>query len=85
MELSFGLLLSIVICIYLAIDAPKHGRSPWLWAIFGFIFGPIVLGIYLIVTGRKLLGWIIVIISSLLVILVVLFIVAWVLLILGSL
>lgn len=59
MELSFGLILSIVIAIFLAIDAPKHEHSPWIWGILGFLFGPIVLGIYLIVTDRKVAGWII--------------------------
>ncbi|MCM3162738.1 hypothetical protein KDJ21_007080 [Metabacillus litoralis] len=72
MEFSFGFILSIVIAIYLAIDAPKHNRNPWLWGILGFIFGPIVLGIYLIQTGRKVAGWIILIISILLIILVIL-------------
>ncbi|MFD2215012.1 hypothetical protein [Metabacillus endolithicus] len=72
MEFSFGFILSIVIAIYLAIDAPKHNRNPWLWGILGFIFGPIVLGIYLIKTGRKVAGWIILIISIILIILVIL-------------
>jgi hypothetical protein len=76
MELSFGLLISIAIAVYLAIDAPKHGKSPWLWGVLGFIFGPIVLGIYLIITGRKVAGWIIVIISILLILLVVLLVIA---------
>jgi hypothetical protein len=71
-EFSFGLIISLAIAIYLAVDAPKHNRSPWLWGILGFIFGPIVLGIYLIVTGRKVLGWIILIISILLIIVVIL-------------
>lgn len=72
MELSFGFILSIVIAIYLAIDAPKHNRNPWLWGILGFIFGPIVLGIYLILTGRKVAGWIILIISILLILFLIL-------------
>ncbi|MFC4322910.1 hypothetical protein [Litchfieldia salsa] len=76
MELSFGLLISIAITIYLAIDAPKHDKSPWLWGVLGFVFGPIVLGIYLIKTGRKVAGWIIVIISVLLVLLVILLVIA---------
>jgi hypothetical protein len=72
MEFSFGFIISIAIAIYLAIDAPKHDRNPWLWGILGFVFGPIVLGIYLIVTGRKVAGWIILVISILLILLVIL-------------
>ncbi|WP_226529245.1 hypothetical protein [Metabacillus niabensis] len=72
MEFSFGFIISIIIAIYLAIDAPKHNKNPWLWGILGFLFGPIVLGIYLIVTGRKVAGWIILVISILLIILVIL-------------
>ncbi|WP_144550106.1 hypothetical protein [Bacillus sp. X1(2014)] len=63
MEGSFGLLLNIVITIYLIIDSRKHGKSPVLWGILGFFFGAIALGIYLIKTNRKVLGWIITIIS----------------------
>lgn len=70
-EFSFGFIISIVIAIYLAIDAPKHNRSPWIWGILGFLFGPIVLGIYLILTGRKVAGWIILIISILLVLAII--------------
>ncbi|GHH98731.1 hypothetical protein [Neobacillus kokaensis] len=57
-----SLIISIIIAIYLAIDAPKHNKRAWLWAILGFIFGPLALGIYLIKTGRKILGWIITIV-----------------------
>ncbi|OAS87742.1 MULTISPECIES: hypothetical protein [Metabacillus] len=71
MEFSFGFIISIAIAIFLAIDAPKHDRNPWLWGILGFVFGPIVLGIYLIVTGRKVAGWIILVISILLLLLVI--------------
>lgn len=63
MEGSFGLILNIVITIYLVIDSRKHGKSPVLWGILGFFFGAIALGIYLIKTNRKVLGWIITIIS----------------------
>ncbi|APH03549.1 hypothetical protein [Bacillus weihaiensis] len=72
MEFSFGWIITLAIAIYLAIDAPKHNRSPWLWGILGFLFGPIVLGIYLILTGRKLAGWIVVVISVILFILLAL-------------
>lgn len=71
-EFSFGLILSIVIAIFLAIDAPKHERSPWVWGILGFLFGPIVLGIYLIVTDRKVAGWIILGVCILLILLFIL-------------
>lgn len=63
MELSFGLILNIVIAIYLYVDAKKRDKSAILWGILGLIIGPLVLGIYLIQTGRKLAGWIIVIFS----------------------
>ncbi|MEH7352140.1 hypothetical protein V7150_00985 [Neobacillus drentensis] len=61
-----GLIVNIIIVIYLFLDAPKHNKSRWLWAILGLIFGPIALGIYLIQTGHKVLGWIITIVSILL-------------------
>ncbi|WP_223594795.1 hypothetical protein [Neobacillus bataviensis] len=62
---TISLLIQIAIAVYLAIDAPKHQKRGWLWAILGFIFGPIALGIYLIQTGRKVLGWIITIVIGL--------------------
>lgn len=63
MESFFGLALNIVITVFLVIDSRKHGKSPILWGILGFFFGAIALGIYLIRTDRKVLGWIITIIS----------------------
>jgi hypothetical protein len=84
MEFSLGLIISLAIAIYLAIDAPKHNRSPWLWGILGFIFGPIVLGIYLIVTGRKVVGWIILVISILLILVFILLFAAGMFLIFGG-
>jgi hypothetical protein len=84
MEFSLGLIISLAIAIYLAIDAPKHNRSPWLWGILGFIFGPIVLGIYLIVTGRKVVGWIILVISIILILLFILLFAAGMFLIFGG-
>ncbi|QHA91379.1 hypothetical protein [Bacillus sp. N1-1] len=63
MELSFGLILNIVIAIYLFVDAKKRDKSSFFWAIFGLIFGPIVLGIYFIQTGRKGIGWLIIILA----------------------
>ncbi|MEH7377513.1 MULTISPECIES: hypothetical protein [Bacillaceae] len=63
MEGFIGLVLNIILTIYLVIDSRKHGKSPILWGILGFIFGLIALGIYLIKTNRKVIGWIITIIS----------------------
>lgn len=65
MEGFFGLALNIILTIYLVIDSKKHGKNPILWGILGFIFGAIALGIYLIKTDRKVIGWIITIISIL--------------------
>lgn len=65
MEGFFGLALNIILTIYLVIDSKKHGKNPILWGILGFIFGAIALGIYLIKTDRKVVGWIITIISIL--------------------
>jgi hypothetical protein len=65
LEGFFGLALNIIITIYLVIDSKKHGKSPILWGILGFVFGAIALGIYLIKTGRKVAGWIITILSIL--------------------
>lgn len=63
MESFLGLVLNIAVTVYLVIDSRKHGKSPVLWGILGFFFGAIALGIYLIRTDRKLIGWIITIIS----------------------
>ncbi|WP_270181450.1 hypothetical protein [Alkalihalobacillus sp. CinArs1] len=71
MELSFSLLINIVIAIYLYVDAKKRDKSAILWAILGLIIGPLVLGIYFIQTGRKLIGWIIVIFAIFWVILII--------------
>jgi hypothetical protein len=65
LEGFLGLALNIIITIYLVIDSKKHGKSPILWGILGFVFGAIALGIYLIRTNRKLIGWIITILSIL--------------------
>ncbi|WP_223820846.1 hypothetical protein [Bacillus sp. S3] len=75
MESSIGIIISLIMAIYLFIDAPKHNKSRWLWAILGLIFGPIAVGIYLIKTGRKVLGWIITIVAILLYILFIFLIV----------
>ncbi|PLS07999.1 hypothetical protein [Neobacillus cucumis] len=65
MESAISLIVSLAFAIFLFIDAPKHNKSRWLWAILGFIFGPIALGIYFIKTGRKVAGWIITILAIL--------------------
>lgn len=58
MEFISFFIVPIIIAVYLAIDAPKHGKSPWLWGILGFLFTLLPLGIYLIKTNRKVAGWI---------------------------
>jgi hypothetical protein len=58
-------IISLAFAIFLYIDAPKHNKSRWLWAILGFIFGPMALGIYFIKTGRKVAGWILTILAIL--------------------
>lgn len=72
MEYFLGLAISIAITVYMVIDAPKHGKSPVLWGILGFVLGLLGLGIYLIVTDRKVLGWIIIGLFILLVVVVIL-------------
>ncbi|MGG1685106.1 hypothetical protein [Pseudalkalibacillus sp. NRS-1564] len=63
MEMSFGFIVNVVIAIFLFIDAKKQDKSSFFWAIIGLIFGPIVLGIYFIQTGRKGIGWLIVVLA----------------------
>jgi len=63
LEVFFGLALNIILTIYLVIDSKKHGKNPVLWGILGFVFGAIALGIYLIRTDRKVIGWIVTILS----------------------
>lgn len=63
MEGTLGLVLNIIITVYLVIDSKKYGKSPVLWGILGFVFGAIALGIYLIKTDRKVIGWIVTILS----------------------
>lgn len=63
MEAASSLIINIAVLVYLAIDVPKHGKRPVLWAVLGFFFGTIALGIYLIQTDRKVLGWVILIVS----------------------
>lgn len=58
-----GWFVSIIVAIYLFVDAPKHGKNKWLWAILGLLLGLFTLGIYLIQTGRKGLGWTVLFVS----------------------
>lgn len=81
MEISIFGIIQIAITIYLAIDAQKHGKNPWLWGILGFFFGPLVLGIYFVLTNRKVAGWIIIAISILYFLLVIFFIIGIILLV----
>ncbi|WP_160724132.1 hypothetical protein [Bacillus sp. USDA818B3_A] len=76
MESLISLIISLAFAIFLYIDAPKHNKSRWLWAILGFIFGPIALGIYFIKTGRKVAGWIITILAILFYVVLIIVIVA---------
>ena len=65
-------------------DSPKHGKSPVLWGILGFLIGLPVLGIYLIKTNRKVIGWIITIISLIGYIVLLIIVVLFVLLAVGG-
>ena len=77
LESLISFIISLAFAIFLYIDAPKHGKSRWLWAILGFIFGPIALGIYFIKTGRKVAGWIITILAILFYVVIVIAIVGF--------
>jgi hypothetical protein len=48
--------IGIGCAIYVFMDAKKRGRNRWVWAILTVLFGFLVLGIYLLVTGRKVWG-----------------------------
>ncbi|ALC82848.1 MULTISPECIES: hypothetical protein [Bacillus] len=65
MELSLGFIVSVAIAVFLAIDAPKHNRNPWIWGILGFFFSLITLGVYLLVTNRTAAGCIVLAVSLL--------------------
>ncbi|MCM3026062.1 hypothetical protein M3584_04080 [Bacillus safensis] len=67
-----GWFVSILVAIYLFIDAPKHGKNKWLWSILGLLFGLFAFGIYLIKTGRKGLGWTVLIVSIIIYVIVML-------------
>jgi len=61
-QLIIGVIISLIIIVYIATDAPNHDKSPWGWGIFAFFFNFLALGIYLYQTERKTAGvlWIIV-------------------------
>ncbi|MCA1065356.1 hypothetical protein QTG56_07190 [Rossellomorea sp. AcN35-11] len=69
-------LFNILIAIYLFIDAKKHNKNQWLWGILGLLFSFIALGIYWIKTGKKLWGWLILILYIIWIILGILGVVA---------
>ncbi|WP_077622781.1 hypothetical protein [Sediminibacillus massiliensis] len=80
---GIGLVVSVIVAVYLAIDAPKQGKSPVLWAILGFIFGLLTLGIYFIKTGRTTIGWVLTIIIGI-AYLIIIFLVISAILVMGS-
>ncbi|MGE6630931.1 hypothetical protein [Bacillus sp. NPDC077027] len=69
-----GWFVSITVAIFLYIDAPKHKKEKWLWAILGLIFGLLALGVYLIKTNRKGIGWLIIIFSTIVYVILILLI-----------
>ncbi|MEW9110339.1 MAG: hypothetical protein AB2374_13385 [Cytobacillus gottheilii] len=73
MEILISFLGHVAIAIFLALNAPKYGKSPVLWGIFGFFFGILALGIYFVQTGKKVIGWILIIIFVMIMILIVIF------------
>ncbi len=76
MEFSLFWAINILITIYLVVDSKKTGKNPVLWGIMGFLFGIITLSIYLIRTGRKILGWILLVLAIIFMLLFFLFIFA---------
>ena len=55
--------VNIVIAVYLFMDAEKYDKNKWSWGILGLLFSTITLGIYWIKTGKKTLGWVVLIAS----------------------
>jgi hypothetical protein len=70
MGILLGFIISIFITIYLARNARKYNKNPWLWALLGFFFSLMTLGIFLIKTQRKVSGWLLIIISTILYLLI---------------
>ncbi len=56
MSFGLGLVISLIMVVYVASDASRHGKSPWVWGIFALFFGFLALGIYLYQTQRKRWG-----------------------------
>ncbi|MGE6630930.1 hypothetical protein [Bacillus sp. NPDC077027] len=84
MKLITGWFVSILVAVYVFVDAPKHQKNKWLWAILGLLFGLFTLGIYLIKTGRKGFGWTVLVISILIyLVLITIFILYFLLLVWG--
>lgn len=73
---GLGLIINILTTVYLAVDARKHNKSPILWAILGFVFGLLALAVYFIRTERKLIGWILLVVVSIVYIFIILFFIA---------
>ncbi|MER2058595.1 MAG: hypothetical protein ABTA16_07210 [Niallia sp.] len=76
MEFPLLWVINILITIYLVVDSKKTGKNPVLWGIMGFLFGIITLSIYWIRTGKKILGWILLVLAIIFTILFILFILA---------
>ena len=73
LELALYYIVELVIAYYLFVQAPLYNKDRWLWAILGFFFGIITLSIFLIQTNRKMLGWLLLIVSVIIGILGILF------------
>lgn len=73
---------NLVIAVALGYSANKVGKNALLWGVFGFLFGFVAIGIFLIRTGYKVWGWIITIVFLAFYILVIILIITIV--ILGS-
>ncbi|MFC7371105.1 hypothetical protein ACFQPF_05400 [Fictibacillus iocasae] len=76
MEITFGFVVNAIIAAYLFVSAPKYGKNKWLWAVLGFLFSYITLAIFLITTGRKGLGWTLLILGIIATIFLVLLVLA---------
>ncbi|MQR97256.1 hypothetical protein EJV22_18820 [Fictibacillus phosphorivorans] len=62
LEILYVPLIQIAIAYYLFVQAPLYNKDRWLWAILGFVFSLFTLSIFLILTKRKALGWILLIV-----------------------
>lgn len=73
---GMGLFINVVVAIALGFYAKKYDKSPILWGLLGLVFGLMAIGFFLIKIGKKLVGWIIVIITLILNIIYILAILA---------